>query len=150
LEQSYVKRYNIKTGGKAMLVFEFKAYGKQNQFNAVDEAIRTAQFIRNSCLRYWMDNKKVGRYDLNKYCAVLARDFPFADELNSMARQSSAERAWSAISRFYDNCKKGFLVKKVIHSFRKTAALLSTKRVDGSLRTIESQSILSIKKGLEG
>jgi len=95
-----------------MLVFEFKAYGKQNQFNAVDEAIRTAQFIRNSCLRYWMDNKKVGRYDLNKYCAVLARDFPFADELNSMARQSSAERAWSAISRFYDNCKKGIPGKK--------------------------------------
>ena len=48
-----------------MLVFEFKAYGKQSQFNAVDEAIRTAKFIRNSCLRYWMDNKKVGRYDLN-------------------------------------------------------------------------------------
>jgi len=44
-----------------MLVFEFKAYGKQNQFNAVDEAIRTPQFIRNSCLRYWMDNKKVDR-----------------------------------------------------------------------------------------
>jgi len=43
-----------------MLVFEFKAYGKQSQFNAVDEAIRTAKFIRDSCLRYWMDNKKVG------------------------------------------------------------------------------------------
>ena len=42
-----------------MLVFEFKSYGKQSQFNAVDEAIRTANFIRNSCLRYWMDNKKV-------------------------------------------------------------------------------------------
>ena len=49
-----------------MLVFEFKAYGKQNQFNAVDEAIRTAKFIRNSCLRYWMDNNQVGRYDLNR------------------------------------------------------------------------------------
>ena len=70
-----------------MLAFEFKAYGKQSQFNAVDEAIRTAQFIRHSCLRYWMDNKKVGRYDLNKYCAIRDRDFPFADELNSMARQ---------------------------------------------------------------
>jgi len=132
-----------------MLVFEFKAYGKQNQFNAVDEAIRTAKFIRNSCLRYWMDNNQVGRYDLNKYCAVLARDFPFAEELNSMARQSSAERAWSAISRFYDNCKKGIPVKKVIHSFRKTAAQLSTKQVDGSLRTIANQSNLSIKKGLD-
>ncbi len=69
-----------------MLVFELKAYGKSNQFKAVGEAIRTAKFVRNSCLRYWMDNKKVGKNDLNKYCAVLARDFPFADELNSMAR----------------------------------------------------------------
>ena len=69
-----------------MLVFEFKAYGKSNQFKAVGEAIRTAKFACNSCLPYWMDNKNVGKNDLNKYCAVLARDFPFADELNSMAR----------------------------------------------------------------
>jgi hypothetical protein len=54
-----------------------------------------------------MDNKKVGKYDLNKYCAVLAGDFPNACELNSMARLASPERAGSSISRFYDNCKKG-------------------------------------------
>jgi putative transposase len=52
-----------------------------------------------------MDSRKVGKYDLQKYCAVLASDFPFADELNSMARLASAHRAWSSISRFYDNCK---------------------------------------------
>jgi putative transposase len=75
-----------------MLVFEFKAYGKQNQFNAVDEAIRTAKFIRNICLPI-VDNQKVGRYELNKYCAVLSRDFRCASKLNSMARQSSAEGA---------------------------------------------------------
>jgi putative transposase len=34
-----------------MLVFEFNAYGKLNQFTAVDEAIRTAKFVRNSCIR---------------------------------------------------------------------------------------------------
>jgi len=34
-----------------MLVFEFKAYGKLNQFTAVDEAIRTEKIVRNSCLR---------------------------------------------------------------------------------------------------
>ena len=72
-----------------MLVFGFKAYGNENQFNAVGEAIRTAQFIRNSCLHYWM-NKKSGRYSMNKYCAILADDFRFASELNSRARQSSA------------------------------------------------------------
>jgi putative transposase len=34
-----------------MLFFEFKAYGKFNQFAAVDEAIRTAQFVLNSGIR---------------------------------------------------------------------------------------------------
>jgi putative transposase len=102
-----------------VLVLEFKAYGKSKQFSAVDEAIRTAKFIRNSCIRYWMDNKGVNKFDLNKYCAVLAREFPFADELNSMARQSSAERAWSAISRFFENCKKGLPGKKGFPQFQK-------------------------------
>ncbi|MEG5199357.1 transposase, partial [Microcoleus sp. A6-C5] len=54
-----------------MLVSEFKAYGKSSQFQAVNEAIRTSQFVRNSCLRYWIDNPKKNKYDLNKYCAVL-------------------------------------------------------------------------------
>ncbi|WP_445305588.1 hypothetical protein [Microcoleus sp. herbarium2] len=48
---------------------------------AVDEAIRTAQFVRNSCIRLWMDTKGIGKNDLKKYCAVLARDFPFAGEV---------------------------------------------------------------------
>ena len=97
-----------------MKVFEFKLKGKQRQYARVDDAVRTSQFVRNKCLRYWMDNKdkKVNKYALNKYCAVLAAEFPFADELNSMARQSAAERAWSAISRFYDNCKKKIKGKK--------------------------------------
>ncbi len=95
-----------------MLVFEFKAYGKLKQYSAVNEAIRTAQFVRNSCIRLWMDNKGTGKNDLQKYCSVLAKQFSFANELNSMARQASAERAWSSISRFYENCKKGVVSKK--------------------------------------
>jgi putative transposase len=92
--------------GRAMIIYEFKVKAKKIQCRAIDEAIRTSQFIQNKCLRYWMDSKGVSKYDLNKYCAVLAKEYAFADELNSMARQSAAERAWSAISRFYDNCKK--------------------------------------------
>jgi putative transposase len=89
-----------------MIVLEFKAYGKTSQFSAIDEALRTVQFIRNKALRFWMDEPNLSKYDLNKYCAVLAQEFPFVDELNSMARQASAERAWSAISRFFENCKQ--------------------------------------------
>jgi putative transposase len=89
-----------------MIVLEFKAYGKANQFSAIDEALRTVQFIRNKALRLWIDQPNVSKHDLNKYCAVLAKEYSFVDELNSMARQASAERAWSAISRFFENCKK--------------------------------------------
>ncbi|NJN62622.1 MAG: transposase [Coleofasciculaceae cyanobacterium RL_1_1] len=102
-----------------MIVHEFKIKAKPVQYKAIDEAILTAQFIRNKCLRYWMDNKGVSKYDLNKYCAVLAKEHSFANELNSMARQSSAERAWSSISRFYDNCKSGKLGKKGFPKFKK-------------------------------
>src|SRR5919199_72096 len=101
-----------------MIIYEFKVKGKDAQYRAIDEAIRTSQFIQNKCLRMWMDNEKVGRYDLNKYCAVLAAEFPFADELNSMARQAAAERAWSAMARFYDNCKKK-ATKKGFPRFKK-------------------------------
>ena len=89
-----------------MITLEFKAYGKKQQYLAVDEAIRTASFIRNSCIRYWMNNKGINKYDLSKYSKVLAHQFPFALQLNSTARQASSERAWSSISRFFDNCKK--------------------------------------------
>ncbi len=101
-----------------MLVFEAKLKGSNEQYEKLDEAIRTARFIRNSCLRYWMDNKGIGKYELSAYCAVLAKDFPLANKLNSMARQASAERAWSAITRFYDNCKKN-VAKKGFPRFKK-------------------------------
>ncbi len=102
-----------------MIVYEFKAKGKLNQYRAIDEAIRTSQFIQNKCLRYWMDNRGVSKYDLNKYCKVLAKELTFANELNSQARQSAAERSRSAISRFYDNCKKQIPGKKEFPKFKK-------------------------------
>ncbi len=102
-----------------MLIFEFKTYGKPVQFVAIDEAIRATQFIRNKCIRFWLDHPKVSKYDLNKQCAILAAEFPFANNLNSMARQSAAERAWAAISRFYDNCKKKVSGLKGFPSFQK-------------------------------
>ena len=104
-----------------MLVFESKLKGSPIQFAKLDEAIRTGQFIRNTCLRYWMDNKGVGKNDLQKYCAVLASnpEFPWAKKLNSMARQAHADRAWFAISRFFENCKVKKPGKKGFPKFKK-------------------------------
>jgi len=88
-----------------MLIYEYKLAGTKQHYAAIDEAIRIVQFIRNKCLRLWMDERGINRNDLQCYCAVLAQEYPFANSLNSQARQASADRAWVAISRFYDNCK---------------------------------------------
>ncbi len=88
-----------------MLIYEYKLAGMKRQYAAIDEAIRIVQFIRNKCLRLWMDTRSTNRNDLQCYCAVLAKDYSFVNHLNSQARQAAAERAWCAISRFYDNCK---------------------------------------------
>ena len=102
-----------------MIVFEFKAKGTKQQDQKIDEAIRITQFIRNKCLRFWMDNQNVKPYDLNKYTAVLANEFDFADKLNSMARQAAAERTAFAIKRFFDNCKAKVPGKKGYPRFQK-------------------------------
>ncbi len=88
-----------------MLIYEYKLSGSHTQFAAIDEALRIVQFIRNKCLRLWMDERGISKHALQVYCAVLAKDFLFASRLNSQARQASADRAWFAISRFYENCK---------------------------------------------
>ncbi len=88
-----------------MIVLEFKLKGKAEQYRVIDEMLRTAQFVRNKTLRYWMDNSRVKLVDLYKQCAVMAKEFEWAGKLNSMARQASAERAIFAIQRFFANCK---------------------------------------------
>ncbi len=102
-----------------MIVLEFKLKGKLQQYRVIDEMIRTAQFIRNKALRYWMDNKGVKLSNLYKQSALLAKEFEWAGKLNSMARQASAERAIFAIQRFYSNCKTNKLGKKGYPQYRK-------------------------------
>jgi putative transposase len=93
-------------GMQEMLIFEYKLDGSKKQYAALDEAIRIVQFIRNKCLRLWMDERGISKNDLQCYCATLAHTYSFAHNLNSQARQASADRAWYAISRFYEHCKQ--------------------------------------------
>jgi putative transposase len=101
-----------------MLIYEYKLDGNKAQYVAIDEAIRVCQFIRNTCLRLWIDDH-ASKNDLQVYCAVLAKEFPFASHLNSQARQASADRAWFAITRFYENCKAKTPGKKGYPRFQK-------------------------------
>ena len=88
-----------------MLIYEYKIDGNTQQYAAINEAIRIVQFIRNKCLRLWIDERGISKNDLQCSCAQLAKAYPFASRLNSQARQAAADRAWFAISRFYENCK---------------------------------------------
>ncbi len=90
-----------------MLIYEMKLQGTDDQYRRLDSAIRTGRFVRNSVIRAWMDGEVKSRNDAYAYCKVLSdnRENPWASQLNSMARQAHAERAWASIDRFYRNCK---------------------------------------------
>jgi len=110
-----------------MIVLEFKLKGKAEQYRVIDEMIRTAQFVRNKTLRYWIDNQGVKLIDLYKQCAIMAKEFEWAGKLNSMARQASAERAIFAIQRFFANCKAKTPGKKGYPKFKKNTRSVEYK-----------------------
>jgi putative transposase len=106
-----------------LFVLEAKLRGSTKQFAVIDEMIRAAGFVRNSCIRHWIDNRGVGQYDLSALCAVLAKEYEWAKKLNSQARQASAERAWQSIKRFYDNCQNPVIQKKGYPKFKKSRSV---------------------------
>ncbi len=134
-----------------MLVLEYKIVTKKKQHQAIEEAIRTTQFIRNKCIRYWMDSKKedkINRFALNKYSTVLRNEFKFVKNLNSMAVQSAAERAWSSISRFYENCKSKKIGKKGFPRFQKNNRSVEYKTSGWSLHKTKRRITITDKNGI--
>jgi putative transposase len=118
-----------------VLIFEYKLDGTKRQYAVIDETIRVVQFIRNKCLRKWMDERGVSKNDLQCYCARLAKAYPFATRLNSQARQASADRAWFAISRFYENCKSHKPGKKGYPKFQHDNRSVEYKTTGWKLET---------------
>jgi transposase len=109
-----------------VLILEYKLRVNQAQQRAIDEAIRTTQFIRNQAVRLWMDGRGVGDKDLQVYCAQLAKDSPFAARLNSQARQTAADRAWLSVARFYKHCREKKPGKKGYPRFVRHEAAFTT------------------------
>jgi putative transposase len=110
-----------------MIVLEFKLKGKASQFVAVDNAIRTIQFIRNKTIRYWLDNKGVGRKQLMRNNTALRAEFSWCKALNAHACQAAVDRAWFSINRFYANCKKQVKGKKGYPKFKKNVRSVEYK-----------------------
>jgi putative transposase len=131
-----------------MFVLEFKAKGKTTQYAAIDEAIRTAQFVRNKCVRFWRDNRGVGQKELYRHSTALREEFSFVKALNSSACQASVERAYSSIARFYDNCKKATPGKKGYPQFKKNCRSVEYKTSGWKLSETRKQITFTDKKGI--
>jgi len=131
-----------------MIVLEFKVKGKTTQYAAIGEAIRTAQFVRNRCIRYWMDNRGVGQKELYRHNTALRVEFPFVNALNSHACQVAVERAYSAIARFYSNCKKSISGKKGYPKFKKNCRSVEYKTSGWKLSENRKQITFIDKKGI--
>ncbi|GAB4173389.1 MAG: IS200/IS605 family element RNA-guided endonuclease TnpB [Coleofasciculaceae cyanobacterium] len=134
-----------------LLVLEYKVKAKPNQYKAIEEAIRTVQFIRNKCIRYWMDapkDAKINCFALNKYSTKLRNEFSFVKNLHAMAVQASAERGWLAIARFYDNCKSKKPGKKGFPRFQKDNRSVEYKTSGWKLHPTKRRIIITDKKGI--
>jgi putative transposase len=134
-----------------VLVLEYKVKGKRQQYRAIDEAIRTTQFIRNKAIRYWMDSPKeakINKIALNNYSTALRKEFKFVEELNSMACQSATERAWLSIDRFYQNCKKKISGKKGYPRFQKDNRSVEYKTSGWALSAVKRRITFTDKKGI--
>ena len=134
-----------------MLVLEYKVVTKKIQYQAIEDAIRTTQFIRNKAIRYWMDaprTEKVNKAVLSAYSKVLRDEFKFVQELNSSACQAATERAWSAIDRFYGNCKKNKPGKKGFPRFQRDNRSVEYKVSGWKLHPTKRRITFTDKKGI--
>lgn len=104
-----------------MITLEFKLKGKEIQYRIVDEMIRTFQFVRNKCLRFWVDGQNIKLSEVNAEATRVRHnsEWTWAGKLESSAAQAASERAMSAIRRFYENCNGNVPGKKGYPKFQK-------------------------------
>jgi putative transposase len=131
-----------------MFVLEYKVKPKPNQIEAINEAIRTTQFVRNKVLRYWMDNQGVGKTELFRYNTALRKELKFVDDLNSHACQTAVERTLRAITRFYDNCQNQVKGKKGYPKFKKHSRSVEYKVSGWKLSKDKRHITFTDKKGI--
>jgi putative transposase len=131
-----------------VLVLEYKAVVNKTQSIAIEEAIRTSQFVRNKVLRYWIDNCGVGKKDLYRYNTQLREEYKFVKQLNSHACQASVERVERAVKRFYDNCKSKKPGKKGYPRFQKDNRSVEYKTSGWKLHSTKRRITFTDKKGI--
>jgi putative transposase len=85
------------------------------------------------------------------YCKTLSDnpEFPWASQLNSMARQAHAERAWASIERFYQNCKAKTKGKKGYPKFKKEENRASVEYKTTGWKLSEDRRFITFTDGFK-
>jgi len=127
-----------------MLVFEAKLRGTDEQYVILDEMIRTARFVRNSCLRYW--NRMVG-IDVGLNHFYTDSDGNKVENPRFLRKSEKAlKRAQKRVSRRTKGSKNRL---KAIKQLGRTHLKVSRRRKDFAVKTaralVQSADLVAIE-----
>jgi putative transposase len=131
-----------------MIVLEYKLKGKSEQFRRIDDAIRTAQFIRNKCIRLWRDNQGINKTLMFRHNTELRATYSWCHNLNSHACQASVERAAKSIDKFYSDLKDPSIKKKSYPKFKKHSRSVEYKQSGWKVSEDRKRLTITDKTGI--
>lgn len=131
-----------------MFVLEYRIKPVASQIQSIEEAIRTTQFVRNKVLRFWMDNRAIGKTEMFRHNTFLRAEYSFVKELNSHTCQTAVERVLRAINRFFDNCKKNISGKKGYPRFKHNTRSVEYKTSGWKLHENRNRITFTDKKNI--
>ena len=131
-----------------MIVLEMKLKGKEEQFRRIDDAIRTAQFIRNKCIRLWRDNQGINKTKMFRHNTELRATYSWCHNLNSHACQASVERAAKSVDKFYSDLKDPSVKKKSYPKFKKHSRSVEYKQSGWKISEDRKKLTITDKTGI--
>lgn len=131
-----------------MIVLEYKLKGKEKQLRCIDDAIRTAQFIRNKCIRLWKDNRGINKTLMFRHNTELRGTYSWCHNLNSHACQASVERAAKSIDKFYSDFKDSSVKKKSYPKFKKHSRSVEYKQSGWKITEDRKRLTITDKTGI--
>ena len=99
-------------------------------------------------LRYWIDNRGIGKKELYKYNTQLRAEYEFVRDLSSHACQASVENVERAINRFFANCKAKKPGNKGYPRFKKHSRSVEYKQQSWKLHPTKRRITFTDKKGI--
>jgi putative transposase len=131
-----------------MIVLEYKLKGKDKQFRHIDDVIRTAQFVRNKCIRLWKDNRGINKTLMFRHNTELRATYSWCHNLNSHACQASVERAVRSIDKFYSDLKDPNVKKKSYPKFKKHSRSVEYKQSGWKITQDRKRLTITDKTGI--